>query len=101
VVVVEPVDGSAYRACTELCGFLDVPADYFLFVESGNRAQSYTMTNDLEQHRRTWTAMLAALGTCFSCRSPLRRTAEIADGFCRGCLDRSRASGSDELGGES
>jgi hypothetical protein len=47
---------------------------------------------------RLWMALVAQLPACVGCGDVLRAT---PDRFCVGCLDRSRDSLEDELGGES
>ena len=44
--------------------------------------------------------MLTTLSACFGCGAALRHTIEYVDGFCRECLERSRFSAEEELGGE-
>jgi len=47
---------------------------------------------------RLWMALVAQLPACLGCGHVSRAT---ADDFCAGCLERSRDSAEDELGGES
>jgi hypothetical protein len=48
----------------------------------------------------SWTAMLASLVVCTGCRTALRNAFDGVDLFCDDCLERSRGSTGDELGGE-
>ena len=46
-----------------------------------------------------WSAMVSSLRSCFGC-STLLRVVRQTDGFCAECLERSRRSREDDLGGE-
>jgi hypothetical protein len=48
--------------------------------------------------RRLWTTLIALLPACVGCSAVLRAS---PDGFCDECLERSRETFDDELGGES
>jgi hypothetical protein len=50
--------------------------------------------------RALWTALLAFLPVCPGCGAVLCDSVTAADEFCVACLERSRESTRDELGGE-
>jgi hypothetical protein len=50
---------------------------------------------------RVWTVLVALLPVCSGCGAVWRVTGVAGGSFCAECMERSRASDEDELGGES